>query len=98
MCDMILEEKAIRKWQSIRDSAKKRNKEFALSIQSVKNLIKAKHCYYSGLELTEGTLTVDRKDNSKGYVKGNVVACHSKINALKSDLTISQIKKLARKL
>lgn len=98
MCDMVLEEKAARKWLTLKQSACDRNKEFNLSITSIKNLLKAKKCFYTGLPLSTNTLTVDRVDNSKGYIKGNVVACHIKVNLLKTDLEIKQLNRLVVKL
>lgn len=67
-------------------NATQRGIEFKLTFQSMKNLYKAKRCYYTGIELTRTKginpcatdLTIDRLDSSKGYVPGNVVAaCHA---------------------
>lgn len=70
-----------------RDNAKKRGIEFNLSFQSMKNLMGAKRCFYTGIALTKSTgkepngelrlsdATIDRIDVTKGYVSGNVVAC-----------------------
>lgn len=57
---------------------------FTLSFVGFKNLCRAKKCYFTGLELTPETFTIDRIDASKGYESGNVVACHSAFNHLKS--------------
>ena len=74
--------------------AKRRGLEFNLSLRSVANLLKAKRCYYTGVLLTDErsgkTLpatyrTIDRVDNSKGYIKGNVVACCYAANAFKNE-------------
>ena len=60
---------------------------FDLSFTSFKNMYRAKRCGYTGVLLThkrkskslrETDITVDRIDNSKGYVNGNVIAvCHA---------------------
>lgn len=63
---------------------------FNLTIASMRNLLAAKKCYYTGIPLqTEDNtrpdyLTIDRKDYREGYVKGNVVACSHAANQLKS--------------
>ncbi|QHZ59800.1 HNH endonuclease [Alteromonas phage vB_AmeM_PT11-V22] len=73
-----------RKLSSKYNNAKERGIEFGLSFTSVKNIMKAKKCYYTGLPLTKRTLTIDRIDSNKGYVKGNVVACHTDANSFKN--------------
>lgn len=74
-------------------NAHQRGIEFDLSFQSMKNLLSSKKCYYTGLPLTRPRhmeellatdLTIDRIDASKGYVKGNVVACCHAANQVKS--------------
>ena len=64
-----------RKLVNLSNSAKSRGKEFNLNLTSIRNLMKAKHCYYTGVKLTNSNRTIDRVDNDKGYVIGNVVAC-----------------------
>lgn len=78
-------------------SCKERGVEWKLTFQAVKNLMKAKKCYYTGQKLTqpvkgiagfikrETDITLDRIDCKKGYVKGNVVACSTWANQLKSE-------------
>ena len=67
---------------------------------SVHNILKAKRCYYTGIELTRPPyntngyvsenyrskttdVTLERLDNSIGYVAGNVVACSKYANGMK---------------
>lgn len=76
------------------ENAKKRGIEFDLSFQSMKNLMGAQRCYYTGIKLTKSSgkeselrlsdFTIDRIDGSKGYVKGNVVACCHAANQMKN--------------
>jgi hypothetical protein len=65
-------------------SAKDRGIEFSMSIVTLRNISLAKKCYFTGLPLSNTTRTVDRVDNKRGYVKGNVVACHTSFNSLKA--------------
>lgn len=81
-----------RKMQKKAQNAKERGIEFNLSFQSMKNLLSAKKCYYTGVIMTKSDgegqkmsdLTIDRIDSSKGYVPGNVVACCYAANQLKA--------------
>lgn len=76
------------------ENAKKRGIEFNLTFTSMKNLMSSKRCYYTGIILTKSTgkegelklsdFTIDRIDGSKGYIKGNVVACCYGANQMKS--------------
>lgn len=80
-----------KKLQAKKRDADQRGIEFKLTFQSMKNLLKAKHCFYTGIELTTPNSavqiasdhTIDRVDGSKGYVPGNVVACCYAFNQLK---------------
>lgn len=78
------------------ENAKKRGIEFNLTMSSMKNLLSARRCFYTGIPLTKSTgkeengelrlsdFTIDRIDVSKGYVKGNVVACCHAANQMKN--------------
>ena len=87
---VIDDEDVARKYLFTKEGAKSRGIEFTLGLTSVKNLLKAKKCYYTGLPFDhtdpEGSLTFDRVDYKKGYVKGNVVACRKSVNDLKNVL------------
>jgi macrodomain Ter protein organizer (MatP/YcbG family) len=90
------------------ERSKKRDIEFNLSFAEFKRLSSAKKCRFTGLELTAQTFSIDRIDNAKGYVTGNVAACHKAFNKMKgcaenpeSDFTIPMLAKafaLAAKL
>ncbi|QNO00277.1 hypothetical protein QGX21_gp082 [Pseudomonas phage phiPsa315] len=78
------------------ENSKKRGIEFNLTHTGMKNLLGAKKCYYTGIPLTKSTgkedelklsdFTIDRIDGTKGYVKGNVVACCHAANQMKGQL------------
>lgn len=87
---------------------------FLLSFTSYKNLMQAKKCGYTGIELTSPRSgenirstdrTIDRIDNSLGYVKGNVVAVCSSANKMKAlwenpnnPLDMQSVKKMIHKV
>lgn len=64
--------------------------EFDLSFGELKKIFKRKYCYYSGVEMDlwsgKNRVTLDRIDCTKGYVKGNVVACSVFANEFKNKL------------
>jgi len=87
--DITLAEKYLRKVED----AKNRGIEFNLSLTSYKNIQRAKRCYFTGITLTDvpnlaNTRTIDRIDPTKGYEKGNVVACSFAANYFKSKIEV----------
>lgn len=84
-----------RKYCVLHNSATKRNKSFDLTMQDVRNLLSRKTCAYTGVALTDEFVetgesvpptkrTIDRIDNTKGYVRGNVVAVSHAANTMKN--------------
>jgi hypothetical protein len=70
-----------RKYVNKANSAASKGLEFDLTFAEFKSLFKRKRCAFSGVELTDvdggpaaTDRTIDRIDNTKGYVSGNVVA------------------------
>jgi len=92
--DIEFQSKVAKRFLSKKSDAERRGIEFTLSLRSIENLLSAKHCYYTGFLLTENSdsqghqvatgRTIDRIDSSKGYIKGNVVACCYAANQLKA--------------
>lgn len=91
-------------------SAERRGLDFDLDDEDIKRLLERKTCYYTGSRFTNSEnyrRTIDRVDSSKGYVKGNVVACTHGINQVKNALleneanfliTAKQLKMFADKI
>jgi hypothetical protein len=79
-------------------SSNARGVYFDLSFQTLKNVMRAKKCYFTGIPLDRNNRTVDRVNNKKGYVKGNVVACQDRFNMRKGALTFDDIELLYKKL
>lgn len=65
------------------------NHEFTLTFAQFKRLFNRKYCQLSGVELVTSDSsspyypTLDRVDNSKGYINGNVVCAASFVNQFK---------------
>ncbi|MGZ8887967.1 MAG: hypothetical protein ACXW1D_00245 [Halobacteriota archaeon] len=91
-------------------------KEFTLTLPEVRRMLGQKVCSYTGLPLTHSNVgtnsgsrysdvTLDRIDNSKGYIKGNVKAVAKGINELKSiaenpsnELSLKHLDKMSKSL
>lgn len=69
--------------------ADNRGIEFTLSLSDMVRLMKAKRCYYTGVELTlDGSLglSFDRLDSTLGYTRSNTISCSAIANTLKENL------------
>jgi hypothetical protein len=86
-------------WQLLkraRDSSKQRGLVFNISIEDI---IIPVHCPYLKIELTtisnggrqESNASLDRIDNTKGYIKGNVQVISSKANFMKRNASIKEL-------
>ena len=97
-----LEQKAINRWLSMKAKCNKQKMEFNLSVADIRKLIIKKKCQYTGRKIAyavqNGHFSIDRVDSSKGYIKGNVVACHGYVNKLKQNLTKQEIQSIVDKM
>lgn len=83
-------------------SAKRRANEFNLEFNlDLEDIIIPDICPVLGIHLFVGEKTmsinspsIDRIDNTKGYIKGNIKIISMKANTLKSDATIEQLKNI----
>jgi len=81
----------------IKHGAKTRNLKFSITKEYIWDLFlkQNRKCALTGLELKfqsrndkrDGTSSLDRIDNTKGYVEGNIQWVHKDINIMKMDLT-----------
>lgn len=85
-------------WKRIKKKAHSRGLEFSIQAKDIKI---PKKCPILDLELKMNKLkpkanspSLDRIDNNKGYIKGNVKVISRHANFLKSNMTKKQIKKL----
>ena len=77
-------------------SARNRNKEFTLTLEEAQAQYDKQNgkCYYSGLDMPlkrgdrNNTISLDRKDNEKGYTANNIVWCLGACNTMKSALKV----------
>jgi hypothetical protein len=93
------------KFTRLRSNAKKRNKPLKIDWKYVLRIYKKQKgkCYYTGIPMTlhfdsksyricpPYTLSVDRKNNNKGYIKGNIVLCCYAINNLKGEYNLETL-------
>ena len=78
----------------IRNSAKRRNKEFNITSGYLYDIFKRQsgNCALSGLGLFPESVSVDRVDNSKGYVEGNVQLVTKEMNFMRGPLTLDEFR------
>jgi hypothetical protein len=95
-------------YRSYKKSAKKRNYIFDLNLETFKK-ITSSNCYYCGIEPKQvknhkecfGKYIyngIDRIDNKKGYILGNVVPCCKICNSAKNTQTIEEFKEWHNRL
>ena len=92
-------------FSTYRNGAKRRGIEFNISQQYAWNLFEKQEnkCALTGMDITlspdicesnpayaKFTASLDRKDNNKGYVEGNVQWVHKEINRFKNDYSMSE--------
>lgn len=89
-------------WRTIGQNAKQRNIEIDITIEYAYELYiqQNKKCSLSGadisLDLDHHTASLDRIDNNKGYIKGNVQWLHKDINKLKNTFSEEKLLSLVK--
>ncbi len=91
-------ESKINRWKS---AAIKRGIKWSLSIEDLYKIPFI--CHYTGIKLTKmrlrfNTASLDRIDNKKGYIKGNVVFCCKTINIAKMSMSKTQFINMCKKV
>ncbi len=86
---------------SLQHGAKLRNLEWNLSEDYIKSL--GNRCYWNGVELTfvpkkPNTWSLDRLDNSKGYIEGNVVPCCARINLARGAMDADEFRLMCKSI
>jgi len=84
---------------SCRSSAKKKGIEFTLTLEDIQI---PEECPVLGIPIiadnkprTDNSPSVDRIDNSKGYVSENIVVVSWRANTLKKDASLEELQKIA---
>jgi hypothetical protein len=87
---------------SLKHSAERRKLRFEVTFGKLKRELNRKRCYYTGVLIDDTKpphhISIDRKDNDKGYTDDNIVGCTVMANQFKANLTIDQIGKLYDKI
>jgi hypothetical protein len=87
-------------WLSSRNSAKSRGIKFTISVDDITI---PTHCPLLGTKLVKTlgkgldintTASLDRKDNTKGYVKGNVWVVSYRANTIKNNATLGELRQI----
>lgn len=88
------------KYRTKAGEAKQRGITWGLTFAQYKKIVTTKKCAYTGQPMVRGeghsnpdNLSIDRIDSSKGYVKGNVVACTVHANKVKAAIEMLQGKR-----
>jgi hypothetical protein len=86
----------------IRARARREGLDFTFTKEEWRELYYAQEgkCFYTdkplivahGIGSMPDTLSADRLDNSKGYVQGNVVFCCRRVNTIKSNLALEELR------
>ena len=96
--NLSIEERKNRLLRTVKCRAKKNNLQFELTVEDIHWPV---HCpvygferdYKAGHNAPNG-ISLDRFDNTKGYVKGNVNVISRRANTLKKDATVEELVKV----
>ena len=97
-----LEGRAQRLLENARARSKRDGIEFAITVADI---VIPSHCPLLGIPLdpaagvrAHGLPSLDRRDNAKGYIRGNIWVISWRANNLKSDATLEELRMLVRGL
>lgn len=89
-------------YNRLKNSAKKRNIEFDLSLTDLNNLTWPITCPIIGLPLKynkgkplDNSYSIDRIDSSKGYTIDNIIVISYKANRLKNNATNKELQQIS---
>lgn len=87
-------------WRAAKARAKEKGLEFNIertdiTIPLVCPALKIPLLAVSGSQQADSSPTLDRLDNSKGYIKGNVNVISGRANRIKTDATAEEVRKVA---
>jgi hypothetical protein len=90
-----------RLWKQARDSSKQRGLDFDITVEDI---VIPERCTYLGIVLTDirgggrydSNISLDRINNTIGYVKGNLQVISSKANYMKRNASIEELIEFAK--
>lgn len=92
----VTDEKVAKKHVDLKNSAESRRIPFSLSLKRTRQLLQQRTCFYTGIVFDEDDpqkkRSIDRVLSDSGYTDTNTVACIVRINSLKANLTVTEIK------
>lgn len=90
-------------WNQLKNSAKKRNIPFNLTPSDIDEIGIPITCpvlgipiYFHRNHVQDDSISFDRIDSSKGYSKDNLVVVSYRVNKLKSNATLDEMKKIVK--
>ena len=83
-----------RLWSSAKSRAKRRGLEFNIEVDDIVIQNQCPILQRKYLKYTDMAPSLDRMDNSKGYIKGNVEVISVRANRMKGDYTMEELTKL----
>ena len=93
------------RWLSAKNRCKKNGLEFSIDKEYLDALwrLQEGRCYYSNIAMiakrsAHYSISLDRLDNSLGYIEGNVVLCCSIVNIMKNTLGIEEFRSIVKEL
>jgi len=85
-------------FRSAKGNSKRIDREFSIVIEDLHDLWKNQNgiCYYTGRKMLfelgfNNSVSIDRIDSSKGYIKGNIVLCERRVNIMKNDASMEEL-------
>lgn len=88
-------------WNNLKNSAKKRNIPFDLTLSDMDTIGIPITCpvlgipiYFHRNKVEDDSISFDRIDSSKGYTVDNIIVVSYRVNKLKSNATLDEMKKI----
>lgn len=88
-------------YKRLKSSAEKRGIDFDLSISDLEDLGFPISCpvlgipiYFNRGSAADDSISYDRIDSSKGYTKDNIIVVSNRVNKIKSNASIDELKKI----
>jgi len=88
-------------YNHLKSSAKKRNIIFDLEMSDLNNLSFPITCpvldipiFFNSGKAQDNSISIDRIDSKRGYIKDNIVVVSNRANTLKRDATLDEMQRL----